>query len=239
MINYSLLLAAGIWLFFLANMLMPLPAGRGIGYLADGKLVLDFPSWRASFLGKRIAIISPWRMLGPLIQVSLRLPASDYGAAVSLQALREWEQALRSVRLLLALLLALLLIAMPLSLLAWHSDLAFIALAGFAYALYALIVLCLYRIKSPEHGRLIRQHWKAVFEPFLCLPYAGRLLSKLYAAAAPVMSLADILDANLTLSGETLTHLSASIAELRDMLDDQAQIAHLDRLQQQLAACRA
>jgi len=47
-LDYNLLLAGGIWLFYLGSLLLPLAAGQGVAYLAGDTVRLDFPSWRAT-----------------------------------------------------------------------------------------------------------------------------------------------------------------------------------------------
>lgn len=238
LLDYNLLLAGGIWLFYLGSLLLPVAAGQGVAYLAGNTVRLDFPSWRATFLGRRVALLHPWRSLRPMLLVDMLAPSAG-SLAQPLARLRRLEHSQFAVRSLLLLVLLYLLLAIPASLLLRLSGSRLLLLLALTYGLQILVVLALWLGTDRAFVQTVRSRWKLVFEPFLCLPYAGQLLRKLHLGMYAPVPLADLLRAKVHFPPEVLEALDRQLVELLEIHDAPDEIAQLNRLRAQIASLQA
>jgi hypothetical protein len=149
------------------------------------------------------------------------------------ELIRSADQLARSQRLARPFLLAavsMVVVVIPLWVLLRGADLIFLALAASAYALYGSAVAVLLRSGKDADRSRILEHWKALAEPFLCLPYGAHLFRKLserYGLAAPLV---DILRSDTSLTDADLHALTSHIREVKSMSTDATELTFLDEL---------
>lgn len=119
----------------------------------------------------------------------------------------------------------------PVWLLTRGADLIFLTLAALAYALYAGGLTALLRAGKREDCHRLREHWRTLLEPLLCLPYGAHLCRKLSERYQLSVPLIDVLrsDAELTLGD--LQNLSSHVEDLRNVSDDPYELAVLAELE--------
>jgi hypothetical protein len=228
--DYNRLLAIAIWLFFASGLLMLKRPGQGVVYLGPGRTRVRFPSWRAAF-GRRLAMfVYPIHSFWPMAEVEL-LAASRAGAMNELVGFA--EQLARPMRFARPFLLAvtgIVVLVIPVWVLTRGADLIFLAIAALAYVLYAVGLAALLRAGRQEDRRRLREHWKTLLEPLLCLPYGAHLCRKLSERYQLSVPLVDVLRSDGELAPADLQDLSSHIEELQDVSDDSADLAFLAEL---------
>lgn len=237
MLDYSLWLSLGLWVFFLANLLLPVPAGRGIAYLNENRLSLYFPSWRSTFFSRRLLIMHPWHSLRPVLPLSLfhgpTTVRPEAGVlAARIERLLQIDLSLRGLRWLIIVTSLLVQLGIPaVLLLRGGSDGLFLVVALLAYVLYALTIVLLFFKRHVESRTLARSQWKIVLEPLLCLPYVAQMLRKVYMASAPITPLIDILQSTCVIRRNDLELLNTHLAEMLELIDKPELRSQLQLLQ--------
>ncbi|MCG5077493.1 hypothetical protein [Paraburkholderia tagetis] len=228
--DYNRLLAGAIWLFFASGLLMLKNPGHGVVYLGPRQTRVRFPSWRATF-GRRLAlVVYPIHSFWPMAEVEL-LAVSRAGAMNELAgAAQQLSRTLRFARPFLLAVTSIVVLVIPVWVLTRGADLIFLALAALAYFLYAIGLAALLRGGKKEDRQRVREHWKTLLEPLLCLPYGAHLCRKLSERYQLSVPLVDVLLSDAELAPADLQDLSVHIEELRTVSDDLADLSLLAEL---------
>ncbi|TCG05360.1 hypothetical protein BZM27_34275 [Paraburkholderia steynii] len=228
--DYNRLLAIAIWVFFASGLLMLKPPGRGVAYLGPGRTRVRFPSWRAAF-GRRLAlVVYPIHSFWPMAEVDL-MAASRPGAMEELTgAAMQLARSLRFARPLLLAITCVVVFLIPVWVLTRGADLIFLTMAALSYGMYAAGLVILLRTGPYEDRSRLREHWKTLLEPLLCLPYGAHVCRRLSERYRLTVSLVDVLRSDMELSISDLQHLSSHIKEFRDVSEATADLKFLDEL---------
>lgn len=229
--DYNRLLAIAVWLFFTSGLVMLKSPGHGIMYLGPGRTRIRFPSWRAAF-GRRLAmVVYPVHSFWPLAEVEL-LAASREGAMEELAgSARQLARPMRLARPFLLAVTSIVVLIIPVRVLTRGADLIFVAMAALAYVLYAVGLTVLLCSGKHEDRRRIRENWKTLLEPLLCLPYGAHLCRKLSERYRLSVPLVDVLRSGAELTYADLQDLSSHIEELKSVSDNADDLAFLAGLE--------
>ncbi|TDN63025.1 hypothetical protein [Paraburkholderia sp. BL10I2N1] len=191
---------------------------------------MRFPSWRAAF-GRRLAlVVYPIHSFWPMAEVEL-LAASRAGAMNELAgSAQQLARPMRFARPFLLAVTGIVVLIIPVWVLMRGSDLIFLAMATLAYVLYAVGLAALLQAGKQEDRHRLREHWKTLLEPLLCLPYGAHLCRKLSERYQLSVPLVDVLRSDAELTPADLQDLSSHIEELRNVSDDPADLAFLAEL---------
>ena len=206
------------------------PPGRGVVYLVPGRTRVRFPSWRAAF-GRRLAlVVFPIHSFWPMAEVDL-LARSQPDAMDELSgAARQLAQPMRLARPFLLGVTCIVVVVIPAWVMTRGADIIFLAMAALAYGLYVAGLVILVRTGGDEDRRRIREHWRALLEPLLCLPYGAHLCRKLSERYRLTVPLIDVLRSDTELPIVDLHDLSSHLDELRDVSATTADLLVLDEL---------
>ncbi|CAG9233039.1 conserved membrane hypothetical protein [Paraburkholderia caribensis] len=228
--DYNRLLAIAIWVFFASGLLMLKPPGRGVAYLVPGRTRVRFPSWRAAF-GRRLALfVSPIHLFWPMAEVDLLARSQPDAMEKLAGSARQLARPMRLARPLLLAVTCIVVVVIPAWVLTRGADLIFLGMAALAYGLYVAGLMILLRTGAEEDRRRIREHWRALVEPLLCLPYGAHLCRKLSERYQLTVPLVDVLRSDTELSVEDLQDLSSHLQELRDVSETTADLSVVDEL---------
>ncbi|MBV8657797.1 MAG: hypothetical protein JO142_08240 [Burkholderiales bacterium] len=233
--DYSTLLAVGICAFFLSNFIVRVAPGRGVGYLSPKGIDLDFPSWRASYMGVRVICIGPWRLGQPTVQVDMFAPSASGGVGQAVVAAEAFADATAWPIMFLQVVVLLLVIAMPVGLLLRGAGGHFLLLAAMAYLAYLVCIVAYLKLGDAASRQHARAHRGLLFEPLLCLPFAGKVPRKLYDALVPALPLIDLLASEIAIDSVVLARLDARLAEMLDAAEAEDLKNHLGILRNAVA----
>lgn len=228
--DYNRLLVIAIWVFFASGFLMLKPPGQGVAYLVPGRTRVRFPSWRAAF-GRRLALfVSPMHAFWPMAEVDLLARSRPDAMEALIGSARQLAQPMRFARPFLIAVTCVVVVVIPAWVLTRGADLIFLAMAAVAYGLYVAGLVVLLRSGRDEERRRIREHWRVLLEPLLCLPYGAHLCRKLSERYRLTVPLVDILRSDTQLPVEDLYELSSHLEELRDVSETADNVSILDEL---------
>ncbi|HKR39708.1 MAG TPA: hypothetical protein VJU59_08515 [Paraburkholderia sp.] len=228
--DYNHLLAGAIWLFFASGLLMFKNPGFGVVYLGPGRTRVRFPSWRAAF-GRRLAlVVYPIHSFWPMAEVELLAASREDAMNELTDAAQQLARTLRFARPFLLAVTGIVVLVIPVWILTRGADLTFLVLAALAYFLYAAGMVALLRAGKQDDRRRLREHWKTLLEPLLCLPYGAHLCRKLSERFQLSVPLVDVLLSDAELTSADLQDLSVHIEELKAVSDDPADLSVLAEL---------
>ncbi|MFC4490554.1 hypothetical protein [Chromobacterium aquaticum] len=228
--DYSLILCLAILAFYLLDLLLLLPAGEGIAYLAGHGCQARLPSWRARLGGRFALLAAPWRFASPCAKLSLWAPSAPGSLARWRAEAERYRRFYRWTAPWLALSWACAVAAAPLAL--WlrpgAADWLLLLLTGYlAYLAAALLgMLALRRARLGPNGAQLR----LMLEALLCLPYASQLPRKLGLAGFAPLPLIDLLAPEAGLDADSAAHIAALAREQLEVTEPADARAHLQQI---------
>jgi hypothetical protein len=165
-----------------------------------------------------------------MADVSLLAPSRQNAMDELYDSATHLSRSMRHARPFLVAVSLIVVCVIPVWVLARGAGLVFVLLASTAYVLYAVALAFLVNSGKEEDRHRLRCQWKALLEPFLCLPYGSHLCRKLSERYQLSVSLVDVLRSDVQLNQDDLWNLSLHIGEMESINDDADELARLNEL---------